>query len=315
MKKEIRDSVGGFYTTAAQNPVESLCCASSYDGDDVSHIPGEVLKISYGCGSPVTLADIKEGETLVDLGSGGGIDCFIAAKKVGKNGRVYGVDMTDEMLSRAKEASPLVAMNLGYDIVEFKKGFLEEVPLEDRTADVITSNCVLNLSPDKEKALKEIYRVLKHGGRFCISDIVSDSEVPAFIKEDRLLWGECIAGALKEDEFMTASRSAGFYGLHLTSKSLYREVEGIRFYSITLKGYKIMKGPQCVYAGHFAVYNGPFKSVRDDEGHEYPAGVPVEVCTDTVEKLKRRPYSGHFTITAPEDGLEETASCTPGKCC
>ncbi|MBI5587923.1 MAG: methyltransferase domain-containing protein [Deltaproteobacteria bacterium] len=195
MGKGIRDSVSEFYSAAAVKPVESLCCASSYSEEDVSHIPKEVLEISYGCGSPVTLADIKEGETLVDLGSGGGIDCFIAAKRVGKNGKVYGVDMTDEMLLKAKGASPKVAHTLGYDIVEFKKGYLEDIPVGKETADIITSNCVINLSHDKGKVLEEIYRVLRHNGRFCISDIVSDREVPDYIRADRKLWGECLSGA------------------------------------------------------------------------------------------------------------------------
>lgn len=315
MGKEIRDSVNEFYSSAAVRPVESLCCAASYREEDVSHIPKEVLDISYGCGSPVALADLKEGETLVDLGSGGGIDCFIAAKMVGRNGRVYGVDMTEEMLLNAREASSKVALNLGYDIVEFKRGFLEDIPIGNETADVVTSNCVINLSPDKERVLREIYRVLKHGGRFCISDVVSEKEVPEDMRADKKLWGECLSGAMKEDEFMNAARVAGFYGLHILTKSLYREIEDIRFYSITLRGYKFKKGKECVYAGHFAVYNGPFKSVWDDDGHEYPVGQPIEVCTDTVEKLKMPPYAGHFTITDPEDSMKETVGCTPGKCC
>lgn len=315
MEKGIRDSVGEFYAGAAARPDESLCCASSYGEADVSHIPKGVFEISYGCGSPVTLAGIKEGETLVDLGSGGGIDCFIAARLVGKAGKVCGVDMTDEMLLKAEGASPEVARNLGYDVVEFRKGYLEDIPVEDETADIITSNCVINLSHDKGKVMEEVYRVCKPNGRFCISDIVSDREVPGHIRADRKLWGECLSGAMKEDEFMKAAVEAGFYGLHTISRSLYRELEGIRFYSITLKGYKFVKGPECAYAGHYAVYNGPFKSVRDDDGHEYPAGVPVEVCTDTAEKIKRPPYGGYFTVIDPRGEPEETASCKPAGCC
>ncbi|MFQ5736568.1 MAG: methyltransferase domain-containing protein [Thermodesulfobacteriota bacterium] len=315
MEKGIRDSVSEFYSSAAVKPDESLCCAESYCEADVSHIPGEVLEISYGCGSPVTMADIEEGETVVDLGSGGGIDCFIAAKMVGTKGKVYGVDMTDEMLLKAQGAAPKVARNLGYDIVDFKKGYLEEIPLGKEAADVVTSNCVINLSNDKGRVMEEIYRVLRHNGRFCISDIVSDKDVPGHIRADRKLWGECLSGALKENEFMKAAAAAGFYGLHVVSRSLYRELEGIRFYSVTLKGYKFNKGAECAYAGHFAVYNGPFKSVCDDDGHEYPAGVPVEVCTDTAEKLGRPPYSGHFTVTDRAGALEEQVPCATGKCC
>lgn len=314
MDKDMRDSVREFYGAASKEPVAGLCCPVNHDEEDVAHIPKEALDIAYGCGSPVALADMKEGETVVDLGSGGGIDCFIAAKKVGMTGKVFGIDMTEEMLIKAKEASVKVSLNLGYDNVEFRKGYLEEAPLEDGIADVVTSNCVINLAPDKGKVLGEMHRLLKHKGRFCISDIVTDRDVPENLQSDKKLWGECIAGAMREDEFINICRSAGFYGLHIVSRYLYREINGIRFYSITLKGYKFRKGAECVYRGQFAIYNGPFKSVWDDDGHEYPAGQPFEVCTDTAEKLSRPPYEGFFTITDAE-GQKGPVSCKPGRCC
>lgn len=237
----VHNAVRDFYGNAAKKPKPELCCPTSYNVDDISHIPEDAIKISYGCGSPVSLADIKSGETLLDLGSGGGIDCFIAAKYVGKEGRVIGIDMTDEMLDKAKRLSSIVAKNLGYDVVEFKKGLLEDIPVPDNTADVVISNCVINLSPDKEKVFQEIYRILKDTGRFCISDIVSDRDVPEEMQADKQLWGECISGALKEDEFISIAEASGFYEINIIKRYLYREVSGIKFYSITVKGYKWLK--------------------------------------------------------------------------
>lgn len=315
MKKDIRGSVKEFYSNAAVEPKGFLCCATSYDESEVAHIPRDTLDISYGCGSPVHATGLVEGETLLDLGSGGGVDCFIAAKTVGPGGKVYGVDMTDEMLERARKAADAVAKNLGYGVVEFRKGFLEEVPVDDSTADVVTSNCVLNLSKDKGKVFKEIYRVLKYRGRFCISDIVSDREVPVNIRSDKKLWGECIAGAMKEEDFLAAARVAGFYGLEVVNRFLYREIDGLRFNSITLKGYKLTKGPECVYKGHYAVYKGPFSSATDDDGHTYPVGVPVEICTDTLAKLTTLPYRGLFSIIEPDGDLKDPEPCAPGNCC
>ncbi len=318
MKKVTRDAVKEFYARAAAQPQAALCCTESYNDEDTAHIPKEVLDISYGCGSPVALAGLKEGETVLDLGCGGGIDCFVASRKVGRSGMVIGVDMTDEMLERAKGALVDVARNLGYSNLVFKKGFLEEIPLDDSSVDVVLSNCVVNLSDDKPRVMSEVMRVLKDRGRFCISDIVAEKDVPEDMRADRTLWGECISGALREEEFLDVARKAGAYGLEIRSRSLYRVVEGIRFYSITLEGRKFVKGPECVYRGHYAIYNGPFRSVRDDDGHEYPAGVPVEICTDTLEKLTSPPYDRFFTIVDAE--REEPVGCAPsdtagGGCC
>ena len=161
---------------------------------------------------------------MVDLGAGAGIDCFIAAKKVGPKGKIYGIDMTDEMLKVANENRQLVAKNLGYDIVEFRKGFLEDIPVDNGTVDLITSNCVINLSPDKKAVFSEMWRVLKDHGRIVISDIVSQVETPPHLKLNKQLWGECISGALTEDEFMAYLEQAGF-----TDSRLYRKCSGKRW--------------------------------------------------------------------------------------
>ncbi|HHL39748.1 MAG TPA: methyltransferase domain-containing protein [Deltaproteobacteria bacterium] len=309
MSDDIRATVERFYSEAATEPRPGLCCPVSVPREEVAHIPEELFDISYGCGSPVLAAGLAPGMTLLDLGCGAGVDCFIAAKLVGGGGRVIGVDMTDEMLRRAREAAIRICENLGYDVVEFRKGFLEKIPVEDGSVDVVTSNCVINLSPHKDRVMREIYRVLKDSGTFCISDVVAGKEIPPEIRADSRLWGECIAGAVREEEFIETARAAGFYGIKTEGKYLYRRVEGIDFHAVTIRGYKLARGEICVYRGHMAVYNGPFSSVCDDEGHTFPAGRPVEVCTDTAERLRRPPYRDHFTVIEPG----ETARAAPCK--
>lgn len=313
MTDELRTSVEDFYRNAAMDPREDLCCPIKTPEEKlmVSHIPEEVLNISYGCGSPVLSAAISNGETVVDLGSGGGIDCFIAAKLVGANGSVVGVDMTDEMLGKARDANIEISKNLGYDVVKFKKSYLEDLPLEDSFADVIISNCVINLSPDKPKVFSEIYRTLKVGGHFSISDVVAHDDLPQEMKEDRELWGECISGALKEEEFISMCKEAGFYGLHVTSRVPYREIEGVGFSSIIIHGYKTKGSLECKYKGHFAIYNGPLSVVTDDDGHEFPVGKAVEICTDTRALLSKPPYAGLFSFIDPDGELKEGESCAP----
>ena len=165
--EDTREFVQDYYGKAAQKPREDLCCPTSYPTEDIGHIPQEVIDRFYGCGSPMSLAGINEGETVVDLGSGAGIDCFIAAKKTGATGNVIGVDMTDDMLKVANDSKSQVGSNLGYENVEFRKGFLEEIPVENKSVDLITSNCVINLSPDKRAVFREMIRVLKRPRQNC----------------------------------------------------------------------------------------------------------------------------------------------------
>ena len=309
----VRKSVNKFYASAATQPQKELCCPTSYNPADLSHIPPEVLNISYGCGSPVTQANIKPGESVLDLGAGGGIDCFIAAKMVGERGRVIGVDMTDEMLKNANASREVVARNLGFDNVRFMKGFLEEIPLANECVDLVTSNCVINLSAQKEKVFQELFRVLRTGGRFVISDIVSEREVPVSMKRDKKLWGECISGAITEAEFFNVTKKSGFYGLGILNRYLYKEIEGFKFYSITASGYKYKKLKECMYTGQYAIYKGPFGSVSDDDGHTYLTGIPVEICTDTAWKLSNPPYKGMFLLSDMKS-TDVKKSCGP-RCC
>ena len=312
-----REKVRQFYAEAAVEPQEALCCPTAYDREDLEALPREVVEVSYGCGSPIRFAGVESGETYVDLGSGGGIDCFIAARRVGPNGRVIGIDMTPEMVERAERNRPVVAQSLGYDVVEFRRGYLEQLPLDDGVADIVTSNCVINLSPDKRRVLSEMWRVLKNHGRAIISDTVSESKIPQRMKANPRLWGECVSGALTENEYFATLEQVGFYGLSLVEKSFWKEIEGHRFYSLIIRGFKFGKNGVCNFEGQRAVYLGPQKAVVDEEGHLFPRNEAVGICTDTAAKLSRPPYAGSFLVLNPEGdaSLAEVACCEPGQCC
>ncbi len=295
-----RDEVMQYYEEAAASPKASLCCPTSYREEDVAHIPEEVQAISYGCGSPVARAGVRPGETVVDLGSGGGIDCFIAAKAVGASGKVIGVDMTDAMLDKARSNARAVSERLGYANVEFRKGYLEAIPIADNTADLVTSNCVINLSIDKKRVFSEMARILKSGGRFVVSDIISDGPVPMSLRNDVERWGECIAGALTREEFLDAAVSAGFHGVEFVTDYLWKVVGGIGFHSVTFRGSAFEKMRDCVFIGQTATYRGPFASATDDEGHIFSRGIAVEICTDTANQLSAAPYRGLFEVSGAE---------------
>ena len=314
-----RADVQQFYAEAALDPKPALCCPGGYDASETAHIPKEVLERSYGCGSPMGAAGLIPGEIVVDLGSGAGIDVFVAAQKVERNGKVIGVDMTPEMRAQALGAADQVARNLGYRNTEFRHGYLEEIPVDGQSVDLVTSNCVLNLSRDKRKVFREIARILRHGGRFVIADILSEKPVPREWQGDKQLWGECIAGALSEEEFLAAALETGFYGLQILTRTSYRRVGGHNFYAVTVRGWKFQKGSTCVYTGQHAIYLGPYSQVSDDDGHTYRRGVPFEICTDTAAKLASPPYGGQFLITGPQVSQARAMTCSPSssgeRCC
>ncbi len=311
-----RAKVREFYGAAAEQPQAALCCPTRYDAAAVAHIPTDVLERFYGCGSPVLRANLRPGETVVDLGCGAGIDVFIAAKLLGPSGKAIGVDMTDEMLRVAAANRPRVAGALGYDVTEFRKGFLEAIPLQTNSVDVVTSNCVVNLSPDKSRVFEEIWRILKDHGRCVIADIVSEHRVPPHLKVNPQLWGECLVGALTQEEFLFQLERAGFYGLTVLERRYWKEVEGHPFFSLTVQGFKYAKKAGCVFQGHRAVYLGPGKVFMDEEGHVFPRNRPYEICTDTAAKLSRPPYAGLFAILEPGEEHPGYACCgADGGCC
>ena len=202
----------------------------------------------------------------------------------------------------------------------FRQGYLEEIPLGESAVEVVTSNCVINLSPDKSRVFREIWRVLKNYGRLVVADIVSDQPVPPKMRADGQLWGECISGAMTEEAFLAGVEKAGFYGVSVLRKSFWREVEGCKFYSITVRGYKFQKQAGCRFVGQHAIYLGPLKAVVDEEGHLFPRGEAVEVCSDTADKLSHAPYTGSFAVIDGPFGVRESIgdsddTCDEPGCC
>jgi len=199
-------------TNCCSKDVEEMSASKLYPISELTTLPEDVTGLSMGCGDPITLASLKPGQTILDLGSGGGIDCFMAAKKVGETGHVIGVDMTAEMLEKARAN----LNKLGFKNVEFRLGEIEYLPVADNSVDVIISNCVVNLSPDKPQVFREAFRVLKSGGRLALSDIVTDGPLPQEIKDSLSAWAGCVAGALDVKDYLTSLKEAGFADVQLT---------------------------------------------------------------------------------------------------
>ena len=324
------------YGRAARAPERELCCPTLYDPRYLEAIPDEILNRDFGCGDPTPY--LEPGDTALDLGCGAGKVCFIAAQIVGRKGRVIGVDFNDEMLALARKHQPEVARRLGYSNVTFLRGRIQDLalPLDEVEAylaahpvrsaaalaefeafaerlrstaplipndsvDVIVSNCVLNLvkDSDRENLFAEMYRVLKRGGRAAISDVVADEEVPAAMKRDPKLWSGCIAGAFREDKFLEAFERAGFYGIEIAKRDdqPWQTVRGIEFRSMTVTARKGKEGP-CLERNQAVIYKGPWKEVRDDDGHVLRRGQRMAVCDKTYKILTSAPYARE-TIPVP----------------
>jgi len=325
------------YAEGARKSEASLCCPTSYDPALLKAIPEEVLSIDYGCGDPTKY--VQAGDTVLDLGSGSGKNCFLACQIAGPTGRVIGVDMTDSMLEVAERNAPEVARRLGYANVEFRKGKIQDLRLNmaevdkwlaahpvrtgedlgelestmselratrtlvaDDSVDVVISNCVLNLvrPEDKKQLFKEIFRVLKRGGRAVISDIVSDEDVPLAMQQNAELWSGCISGAFREDLFLDAFENAGFYGIEILERHQepWRTVEGIEFRSMTVAAYKGKQG-ECWEHKQAVIYKGPFRQVVDDDGHVLRRGMRVAVCEKTFQIYSKTPYREWFALVPP----------------
>lgn len=246
--REVKEHVKKVYGEIAQNQGSCGCGRGGsssndmnirigYSEEDLKNIP-EDSTMGLGCGNPVALAGLQEGETVLDLGSGGGIDVFLAAKKVGVKGKVIGVDMTEEMVNK----SSALATKYGYSNVEFRLGEIENLPIENESIDIIISNCVINLSPDKEKVFREAHRVLKPNGRLMISDIVTEKELPDEVKKSFAAWAGCVAGALEKNQYLNTIKRAGFKKVEIVSQStneieLSEELKG-EVTSIQVEAYK-----------------------------------------------------------------------------
>lgn len=242
LKSTVKEKYGQAALRVSEGATATSCCGSSaccgatteawdpitsdlYDERQKAGIPAKAVLASLGCGNPTALAELKEGETVLDLGSGGGIDVLLSAKRVGPTGKAYGLDMTDEMLALANENK----RKAGARNVEFLKGEIEQIPLPDASVDVIISNCVINLSGDKKKVLGEAFRVLKPGGRFAVSDVVVRGSVPPEVKTNMELWIGCVAGALEEQEFMGLLREVGFENPTIEPTRVYKAEDAAAF--------------------------------------------------------------------------------------
>lgn len=325
------------YAQAAGSMEPALCCPVKYDARKLAVIPAEVIERDYGCGDPSRW--LHEGETVLDLGSGAGKICFIAAQVVGPRGWVIGVDMTAEMLAVARRAAPVVAERLGFANVEFRHGRIQDLALDldlldqhllrqtlngtaawleaeqltarlrresplipEQSIDTVVSNCVLNLveSAAKPGLFGEIFRVLRPGGRAVISDIVSDEPAPEHLRQDPTLWSGCISGALTETGFIEAFERAGFSGIEL----LERDEKPWR----TVEGIEFRSVTIQAYKGttgpcfehqQAVIYKGPFREVLDDDGHRLRRGVRHAVCDKTFQLYRQPPYAAHFIAVEP----------------
>jgi SAM-dependent methyltransferase len=223
----LRVHSGGSSCCGASAALSDGCCdpitSNLYDAAQTGALPAEAVLASLGCGNPTALAQLKAGEAVLDLGSGGGIDVLLSARRVGPTGKAYGLDMTDEMLALARENQ----RKAGVGNVEFLKGEIENIPLPDNSVDVVISNCVINLSADKDRVLREAFRVLKPGGRLAVSDVVTRGAVPATVRDNMLLWVGCIAGALEEDQYVFKLAKAGFDGIDVEPTRVY-DIEDAR---------------------------------------------------------------------------------------
>ncbi len=333
----VEQSVRQRYSAAAHAAEAELCCPVDYDPTKLKLLPPEIVEKDYGCGDPSRY--VREGDTVLDLGSGGGKVCYLAAQIVGSRGQVLGVDMNDDMLALARKYQGEMARQLGGDRVRFLKGYIQDLALDlgateewlrehpvkdtaglatlqavqaeqkskrplipNASVDLVISNCVLNLvnETDRTQMIREIHRVLKPGGRVAISDIVSDESVPTTLKQNPELWSGCISGAFEERAFLQAFADAGFLAVGYDKWS----AEPWRVVDgIEFRSVTLTAvkgdGAPCLDYGHAVIYRGPFASVSDDEGHVFPRGERMAVCERTFKFLTEGPLKNDFIGIAP----------------
>jgi ubiquinone/menaquinone biosynthesis C-methylase UbiE len=329
------------YGNAAQEVESCLCLPVSYDPALLKVIPEEILEKDYGCGDPSRY--VREGETVLDLGSGSGKACYIISQIVGAGGKVIGVDFNPPMLELARKYQTSIGDRLGYHNVDFRRAkiqdlqtnlelvdrYLQDNPVRsvadlarleayenrirgdqpliaDESIDVIVSNCVLNLvrPEDKKSLFAEMYRVLKRGGRIAVSDIVSDEPVPEHLAKDPDLWSACVSGAFQEEDFLRAFEEAKFYGIQVEE---FRSEAYQTVEGIEFRAITVTahKGKEgpCIERNQAVIYRGPWKQVVDDDGHTLPRGVRIAVCEKTFKLYAQPPYDGQFIIVAPREDV------------
>lgn len=297
----VKDIAKERFRSAALLPDPALSFAAPYDFQKlVSFIPAEVLEVSQGSGAPLGLQDLRAGEAVLEIGCGAGINCFEAARRVGTEGKVVGVELIDDLVSIARRNGSQVTSHLGLpaSAVEFKKGIAEDLPLEHEQFDSVIANYQLGTCQDKPAMLEEIYRVLRPGGRFTISDIVSDVSVPRYIKTHEERWGFCLAGALGVGEYLKIIRKAGFFGIEQLKFNVWKQIDGVHFYSVTVRGFKLGKSvPDKSAVQRYAVFRGPFAKVKDEYGNTYQRGQWKKVSKEIFEILNLPGYRPYFILS------------------
>lgn len=347
----VEANVSERYADGAKEVEPSLCCPVDYDASLLKILPQEIIDKDYGCGDPSRY--VEEGDTVLDLGSGGGKICYMAAQLVGEKGSVIGVDMTDEMLDLAGKYRDEMAEKIGGKKVSFRKGYIQDLALDLRATEtwleenpeesidspalqawqeqqkketplvnsdsvsLVVSNCVLNLVAEEHRVqmINEIFRVLEPGGRVAISDIVSDQFVPQHLRDDDHLWSGCISGAFQEKEFVQAFLEAGFVAVAYDKwdEKPWQVVEGIEFRSVTVTATK--PGVDTQQKSEAAViYKGPFAEVSDDQGNTYPRGTRVAVSESIFDFLSSGPLKDNFICLTP-DGSHLSSGEKSGGCC
>lgn len=337
------------YTEGAMERVEALCCPVDYDQNLLELLPEEVIERDYGCGNPSQY--VQNGDVVLDLGSGSGKICYMAAQLVGESGKIIGIDMNDDMLALARKYQWEMASKLGNDRVQFNKGYIQDLALDvdamekwlqknpvtdasslaaledwkrqqrinqpmipDNSVDLVISNCVLNLVSDDQKRqmVQEIHRVIKPGGRIAISDIISDEPIPQHLKEDKDLWSGCISGAFGELEMLEVFKEAGFLGV---SYNMWSAEPWQVVEGIEFRSVTVtaikLESNDYIDKGHAVMYRGPFSFVRDDEGHEYPRGERMAVCERTFNALMNGTYRDQFIGINPGENKENKLCCAP----
>lgn len=334
------------YEAAARQPEAALCCPTNYDPSYLKVIPQEILDRDYGCGDPTQF--VREGDTVLDLGSGTGKACYIISQIVGQAGKVIGIDFNPAMLALAVKHREEVSRRIGWDNVVFHRAAIQDLKIdldaieaylvdhpiasvedlakydtvmraasakpviEDSSIDIVISNCVLNLvrAEDKKHLFGEMYRVLRDHGRIAISDIVSDRPVPGHLKDDPKLWSGCISGAFQEQAFLKELEVAGFRGIRVESRDAepWRIVEEISFRSITVTAFKAAEEIDGPL-DHELIYKGPWLEVRDEVGRVFSRGEPVSVSTNAYRSLTAAPYEGAFHDTAGQSACKADGGC------
>jgi len=347
MTIDVEITVTERYSEGARERQEALCCPVDYDSGLLAMLPQEIIERDYGCGDPSRY--VQPGDVVLDLGSGGGKICYMAAQLAGPGGRVIGVDMNDDMLALARKYQADMAARLGGDRVHFVKGYIQDLALDiqalghylaanpvrqpadysalkaweqrqrreaplipDASVDLVISNCVLNLVADSEKLqlVREIYRVLKPGGRIAISDIVSDRIVPHFMKQDPDLWSGCISGAFEESEFANTFAAAGFSGVCYDKwdPQPWQVIEDITFRSVTLTAVKPAGSAEHTDS-HTLMYRGPFAAVIDESGRRFDRGSHEAVSASTRQLLLNAAFGNAFVELSNDAAVETATPC------